>query len=56
VGSVVLKITYGNKVQREHGVELVKLNTEAMDFALWSSGQIWLVNMFPMGLLLHIRL
>jgi hypothetical protein len=54
VGSVVLKITCGDKVQREHGVELVKLNTEALRYALWSSAQIWLVNMFPMGLLSHV--
>ena len=55
-GSVILKIAYGDKVQREHGVELVKLNAEAVSYTMWCSVQIWLVNMFPMGLLSHVRL
>jgi len=50
VGAVILKITYGDQVQRKYGRELVELNTKAMSYALWSTAQIWLVDMFPLGL------
>jgi hypothetical protein len=57
VGAIILRITYGDQVQQENGPELVKLNTEAINYAAWSTAQIWLVNSFPMGecFLINVR-
>ncbi|PVF95231.1 cytochrome P450 [Serendipita vermifera] len=47
VGAVMIKLAYGEKVFREHGQELVKLNTESLEFMAWCFQQIWLPNLIP---------
>ncbi|KAG8833049.1 hypothetical protein FRC17_000115 [Serendipita sp. 399] len=47
VGSVIIKIAYGDKIHREHGEELIKLNGELVESVTYAVSQIWLVNIFP---------
>ncbi|PVF95233.1 cytochrome P450 [Serendipita vermifera] len=49
IGAVIIKLAYGSKVYKEHGHELVKLNTESIDLMAWSFQQLWLPNILPIA-------
>jgi hypothetical protein len=49
IGSVIIELAYGEKVFKEHGPDLVKINTESMDLMMWSFQQVWLPNILPLS-------
>ncbi|CCA74613.1 related to O-methylsterigmatocystin oxidoreductase [Serendipita indica DSM 11827] len=44
IGAVVVRITYGDSIYKEHGREMSALNHEMLDLFTWVSTQFWLVN------------
>ncbi|PVF95239.1 cytochrome P450 [Serendipita vermifera] len=49
IGAVVIELAFGEKVFKEHGSELVKINTQSIELVTWSFQQIWLPNIFPLS-------
>lgn len=47
VGAVVIRVTYGDSIYKEHGKEMKDLNHETLDLVTWVSTQFWLVNFIP---------
>ncbi|KAG8776188.1 hypothetical protein FRC16_004600, partial [Serendipita sp. 398] len=47
VGSVVIKVAYGDKIHRQYGEELIKVNGEMVEEITGAVTQLWLVNFFP---------
>ncbi|KAG8833075.1 hypothetical protein FRC20_007746, partial [Serendipita sp. 405] len=47
VGAVVIRVTYGDSVYKQHGKELSDLNHETLDLVTGVSIQFWLVNFIP---------
>jgi hypothetical protein len=47
VGAIVIRITYGDSVYREHGQDLVDLNHETLDLVTAASTGFFLVNFIP---------
>lgn len=48
-------MAYGDQVHRDHGQELVDINSKSVQLATWSNSQIWLVNIVPFGLSLPLK-
>ncbi|KIM33263.1 hypothetical protein M408DRAFT_326044 [Serendipita vermifera MAFF 305830] len=49
IGQITIRIAYGDEVHREHGDELVQLNSEGITYSTWCTQQLWLVNVFPLA-------
>ncbi|PVF96182.1 cytochrome P450 [Serendipita vermifera] len=47
VGAVILKSGFGEKIYREHGEEMTRLNTQRAELSTWVFTKFWLVNFFP---------
>ncbi|PVF96176.1 cytochrome P450 [Serendipita vermifera] len=47
VGTVIFKISYGEKIYREHGDELIRVNKRRIELATWAYPRVWLVNFLP---------
>jgi hypothetical protein len=47
VGSVILKSGFGEKIYKEHGEEMIKLNTQRAELSTQVFPKLWLVNFFP---------
>jgi hypothetical protein len=47
VGSVILKSGFGEKIYKEHGEEMIKLNTQRAELSTTVFPKLWLVNFFP---------
>ncbi|KAG8809852.1 hypothetical protein FRC19_004942 [Serendipita sp. 401] len=47
VGSVIIKVAYGDKIHRQYGEELIKVNGEMVEEITGAVTQLWLVNFFP---------
>jgi hypothetical protein len=54
LGFVVTRLAYGDQVAQRCGEELVALNSEGIWLATWANSQVWLVNIFPIGLSLSV--
>ncbi|PVF96174.1 cytochrome P450 [Serendipita vermifera] len=47
IGSVIFRISYGNKMFEEHGEELTLANKKRAELSAWTYPRVWLVNFLP---------
>lgn len=50
IGSIIIRLAYGDQVAEKCGPELVAINSKSMQLATWANSQIWLVNIFPISM------
>ncbi|KIM33229.1 hypothetical protein M408DRAFT_309401 [Serendipita vermifera MAFF 305830] len=44
IGSIIIRLAYGDQVHQKHGDELVALNAGSVRMSTWANSQLWLVN------------
>jgi hypothetical protein len=47
MGAFIIKMSYGEKVYRDHGEDLVQTNKERGELASGAFLRVWMVNIFP---------
>ncbi|PVF96183.1 cytochrome P450 [Serendipita vermifera] len=47
VGSFIVRSSYGEKIYKEHGDELVATNKRRSEITTWVRGRFWMVDIFP---------
>lgn len=46
-GAVLTRIAYGEQLFKDHGEELIDVNTNVVTLATWVSSKVWLVDLIP---------
>lgn len=49
VVAMIIKLTYGSKIDEEHGEELTKINVTGVELVAWCFSQVWIFVSFLLG-------